>query len=121
MNREQDFVDTILKMYLALPETPDRFNSNDSFVAKAWFEQGISILQVQQAMTLAQIRRGFRRSDDLPLNPIRSLHYFVPIIQELQSQPMDEKYFRYLQSKLKHLTNLNPNLNGARSKSSGPT
>lgn len=121
MNRKQDFVDAILKMYLALPDTPDRFNSNDCFVAKAWFEQGISILQVQQAMTLAQIRRGFRRSDDIPLNPIRSLHYFVPIIQEIQTQPMDEKYFRYLQLKLKQITNLNANSNGTRSNSSDPT
>lgn len=119
MTQKHEFIQAVLEMYLALPDTPNVFSSHDFYVAKLWFDQGISLLQVQQAITLAQIRRGFRRSDDPPLNPIRSLHYFVPIIQEIQCQPMDDKYFRYLQRKLNDLRKLNPNLNGTRPESSG--
>ena len=113
------FVHEVLELYLTIPDTPNRFSAHDCHIAKVWFDQGVSILQIQQAMLLAQIRRGYRRSTDPPLNPIRSLHYFAPILQELQRQPMDEKYFSYLQLKLKHLTKTKPDLNGTRPDSSG--
>jgi hypothetical protein len=95
-----EFVEAVLHMYVALPETPDRFNGHDSLIAARWQQEGYTLLQIQQAMTLARVRRRFRRSTDPPLNPIHSLQYFTPILQELQRQPMGEKYFRYLQQKL---------------------
>lgn len=105
MTKQQEFVNAVLQLYLALPDTPDRFSDHDCFIAKIWFDQDVSILQVQQAMVLAQVRRGFRRSADPPLNPIRSLHYFAPIIQEIQREPWPDGYFDYLQRKLNDLKN----------------
>ena len=87
MTQQQEFVHAVLQMYLDLHDTPDRFSSHDCFIARAWFDEGVSLLQVQQAITLAQVRRGFRRSADPPLNPIRSLHYFAPIIQKSSANP----------------------------------
>jgi len=116
MSNKYEFVHAVLEMYLAIPETPMAFSTHDSYIANVWFDQGVSLLQVQQAMTLAQLRRGSRRSTDPPLNQIRSLHYFVPIIQEISRQPMEEGYFRYLQRKLDDLRN--PDLNRARPESS---
>lgn len=114
MTQKQKFVDAVLQLYLALADTPDRFSQHDCFIANRWFDQGVSLLHVQQAIVLAQVRRGFRRSADPPLNPIRSLHYFEPIIHELLQQPMDEQYFRYLQHKLNGLTGANSDSNRTR-------
>ena len=80
---KSEFIRTVLEMYVALPDTPDGFNSHDSFIAQRWYDEGITLIQVEQAMTLARVRRGFRRSQDPPLNPIRSLQYFTPILHEL--------------------------------------
>jgi hypothetical protein len=115
---KQQFVDTVFQLYLTMPDTPDRFSAHDCFIAKRWFDDGVSIVQVQQAVILAQVRRAFRRSADPPLNPIRSLHYFTPIIQEIQRNPMDVGYFRYLQKKLNDLKNPNPDPDATRPDSS---
>ena len=34
------------------------------------------------------MRRAARRPDALPLGPIRSLHYFLPVIEELLHTPL---------------------------------
>jgi hypothetical protein len=99
MNRPE-FVKVILDLYLDLPDTPKRFNRFDRSLAASWFDQGISILQIQHAMTLAQVRRASRPSADPPLGPIRSLHYFAPVLREIILQPLPTDYFRYLQRKL---------------------
>lgn len=45
-------------------------------------------------------------SDPPPLlTPIRSLHYFIPIIDELLSSPPDPGYLNYLDTRFRHLLN----------------
>ena len=36
----------------------------------------------------------------MPLEPIRSLHYFLPVIEELLAQAVPEFYLAYLRSKV---------------------
>ena len=36
----------------------------------------------------------------MPLGPIRSLHYFMPVIEELLAHPVPESYLAYLRSKV---------------------
>jgi len=41
------------------------------------------------------------RSPQAPkLGPIRSLHYFAPVIEEVRSNPLPESYLEYLRQKL---------------------
>ena len=49
---------------------------------------------------MATVRRAARRPDALPLGPIRSLHYFMPVIDELLAHPVPESYLAYLRSKV---------------------
>lgn len=58
-------------------------------------------------MPLALIRAAFilgsaRRlsSPNAPLPPIRSLHYFLPILEEIQREPLDPDYVEYLRQRL---------------------
>ena len=55
---------------------------------------------METAFLLASFRRAARRPDALPLGPIRSLHYFLPVIEELLAQPVPESYLAYLRSKV---------------------
>ncbi|MDE3178853.1 MAG: hypothetical protein KGM47_04255 [Acidobacteriota bacterium] len=56
---------------------------------------------IEAALLLASARRAARRADAMPLGPIRSLHYFVLIIEELLAQPAPESYVAYLRSKVR--------------------
>ena len=55
---------------------------------------------METAFLLASLRRAARRPDAMPLGPIRSLHYFLPVIEELLAQPVPESYLAYLRSKV---------------------
>jgi hypothetical protein len=97
---EKDYVDAILDAYVSLPDTPVRVRSDDRYLAIRWYRQGIVLFQAKTAMLLATARRTFREPDALPLEPIRSLRYFIPLVEEIQELGIDESYLRYLQQKL---------------------
>ena len=101
---QQQFVREVLRLYLDLPDTPNRFSRHDRTIAQAWFDENIPLPVIHQAMVLAQVRRLARPPDQYPLGPVRSLHYFVPVIREVQCDPFPPQYFEYLQRKLRQLT-----------------
>jgi hypothetical protein len=97
---EKDYVEAVLGTYVSLPDTPIRTRRDDRYLAITWYRQGIMLFQAIAAMMLATERRRFREPDALPLEPIRSLRYFVPIVEEIQHLGIDESYLRYLQQRL---------------------
>lgn len=89
-----DFVSRVLSLYLGLPDVAARRASRlDRELAAALFRRGITLDQVEAGMLLAHQRRALRQT---PLPPIRSLHYFVPVIDEIVSQPLDLSWLDYL-------------------------
>ena len=54
--------------------------------------------------TARHLRRLSRPSDLPPLPKIRSLAYFLPVIEELQQQPLPDGYLDYLRLKLRKLS-----------------
>jgi hypothetical protein len=58
-------------------------------------------LFIEAAFLLASGRRAARRPDAMPLGPIRSLHYFLPLVEELLEQPVPKSYVDYLRSKVR--------------------
>jgi hypothetical protein len=90
----KDFVDRILSLYLELPDVAARRASRlDRDLAAALFHRGITLDQVEAALLVAHQRRALREP---PLPPIRSLHYFAPVIDEIASQPLDRSWLDYL-------------------------
>jgi hypothetical protein len=49
---------------------------------------------------LAISRRTFRPPDAFPLEPIRSLAYFLPIVNEVQRSNLEPIYFELLKRRL---------------------
>jgi len=60
----------------------------------------VKIEEVEAAILLATARRLLRNSQAPKLGPIRSLHYFAPVIEEIKSAPVSESYLKYLRRKL---------------------
>jgi hypothetical protein len=92
---------TLIELYLRLPDTPRRLSRFDLRLVRQLWERQIPLTTVETAFLLASSRRAARRPDALPLlGPIRSLHYFLPVIEELLAQPVPESYLAYLRSKV---------------------
>jgi hypothetical protein len=96
MNRTA-YVRALLTLYCGLPQTAARRASpSDRRLAAQWFDQEIPMTIVETAFLLALGRRTARSPDLPPLPPIRSLAYFVPVIEELLLDPPDPGYLTYL-------------------------
>jgi hypothetical protein len=98
-----DYVKQAIALYCTTPGTLGRPRLEDRRLAAALYARGVSLSILEQAFTLAASRRCFRTPDAPPLAPIRSMHYFLPVIEEVLNRPLDCAYVDYLKSKLKSL------------------
>jgi hypothetical protein len=94
------YLEAVLDRYLWLPGTPKRTRRNDRRLARTLYERGVPLAVVRAALVLGAARRAFRGESGSPLPPIRTLHFFLPIVEELLEQPVDTGYAEYLESKL---------------------
>lgn len=94
------YVDKLLELYLGLPDTPSRSSRYDRQLAYKLYQQNVSLEIVEAALLLGSARRIFRDPSYPPLGPIRSLHYFLPLIQEVITTHPPDDYLRYLRHKL---------------------
>jgi hypothetical protein len=97
-----EFIKAVLGIYVSLPDTPEHARRDDRYLALKLYRQGIQLYQVEGGLLLATARRVFRE-EPTPLDPIRSLRYFVGAIEEVRESDVDEKYTKYLQGKLEHV------------------
>ncbi len=102
-NWNQTYVPAVLAMYTALPETPARARPADRKLAEEWQRSGITLEVVESALLLGELRRLGRPPNYPKLNPIRSLYYFVPLIEEITETPLPDGYVEYMKSKLEKL------------------
>jgi len=83
-----------------MPETPLKPTAGDRKTAKGLLERGVPLHTVQTALALGSLRRLGRPQDYPRLQPVRSLAYFLPVIDELLESPVPEDYGLYLCTKL---------------------
>ena len=98
------YVAAVLTLYLDLPDTPLRPSLLDQSLAHKLHEHAVPLPLVESALLLATLRRLSRPSHLPPLPKIRSLSYFLPVIEELQQQPLPDGYLEYLRLKLRKLS-----------------
>ena len=100
---DHSYVANVLAMYTALHETPDQPRPADRRLAEHWHIRGIALQTVESALLLGQLRRLGRPADYPKLQPIRSLYYFVPVIEEVLASPLEPDYVSYIRMTLKRL------------------
>jgi len=93
---------TLIDLYLRLQDTPRRLSRFDLRLARQLWERQIPLTVIETAFLLASVRRAARPPDAIRLGPIRSLHYFLPVIEELLYNPLrhGDTYIAYLRTKV---------------------
>ena len=97
------YVSFVLTLYVDLPDTAMRANTQDQRQARSWFDRGVPLPVVETALLLASLRRMTRPQGVPPLPRIRSLAYFQPVIEELLENPTPDGYLPYLRFKLRSI------------------
>ena len=98
-DQERIYLDAVLGTYSSLPGTPYQPGRRDRQLARDLCRRGVPLRTVRTALLLATARRTLRSGP--PLAPVRTLHYFLPAIQEVLDLPPDPAYVEYLAAKLK--------------------
>ena len=98
----EDYMRQVLVAYCATPQTTGRVHAADRRLALQLYERGVPLRAIENALVLATARRLVRPVDALPLGTIRSLAYFVPVIQEVLETKVGQDYFDYLRFRLPH-------------------
>ncbi len=96
----RQYLADLLRCYILLPHTPDRPSRNDRRIATQLFNRQVPLDAVKTAFVLAISRRSFRPPDAPPLEPIRSLAYFLPVVNEVQKADLDKVYIDLLKQRL---------------------
>lgn len=94
------YIQAVLDMYLSLPLTPNRYSSLDRAFAHDLYQQKTPLPIVETALLLASVRRLYRNPTYPPLPPIRSLRYFLPVIEEVFDSSISPSYLQYLRQKI---------------------
>jgi hypothetical protein len=99
------YVNAVLATYLQLPDTPLRASVADQRLARQLFDRAVPLPTVESALLLGSLRRLARPAAPPPLQPIRSLAYFQPMVDELLAQPpLPDGYLSYLKLKLERFS-----------------
>ena len=104
------YVSAVLALYLDLPDTPFRASFQDRSVARGFHERHIPLRVVESALLLASLRRLIRPAETPALSPIRSLVYFLAVINELSAQIVPDNYSDYLRLKIRQISTQSTNL-----------
>ena len=94
------YVHRVLDAYQRTPGTSGQVRPPDRLLAAQLQQCGIPLHTVENALVLAAARRIFRPPEAPPLTTVRSLAYFVPVIEELLTTQVSEDYFQFLRRKL---------------------
>ena len=100
----RSYIDAVRQLYVELPNTPCRFSRADRHLAGQLFHRAVPLPVIRSAFLLATARRLVRLISRPPLSPIRSIHYFVPVLDEVSESPLPSAYLQYLESKIRSTT-----------------
>jgi hypothetical protein len=104
VDTEPEYLRKLLTAYLKTAGTTGTVRRPDRLVAAQLYERGVPLLTVENALVLAVARRLVRPASLPPHPPIRSLAYFLPVIEEVLSLEVSPQYFEYLRHWLERQT-----------------
>jgi hypothetical protein len=97
---QEEYVQKVLAAYRSTPGTTGTVRRPDRLLAAQLYERGVPLMVIEDALVLAAARRLIRPMGSPPLNTIRSLAYFVPVIDEVMTLRVKPDYFQYLRQKI---------------------
>ena len=100
---QEEYIRQVLEAYRKIPGTMGTVRRTDRMLAAQLYQRGLSVRVIENAFVLAAARRLIRPADASPLGTIRSLAYFLPVIEEVLSLRVNPDYFQYLRHKLERI------------------
>ena len=102
---KHEYIRRVLDAYRQTPGISGVVRPNDRRLAAALYHRRVPPLIVENALILAGARRIIRPPDSPPLQPVRSLFYLLPVIDEVFQLQISQDYFRYFQFKVDRFLN----------------
>jgi hypothetical protein len=99
----EEYIRQVLETYRKTPGTMGTVRRADRMLAMQLYQRGVSAGVIENAFVLAAMRRLTRPADAPPLGTIRSLAYFMPVIEEVLDMRVSPDYFQYLRHKLQQI------------------
>lgn len=101
-SRRASYVREVLRLYRATPTVLGHVRKADRAFAATLFNRGVPLFAVEHALLVAAARRTLNNASPEPLPPVRSLHYFAAIIDEMLHRPLGYRDLDELRHKLRH-------------------
>ena len=95
---QPQYIRQVLEAYRKTPGTMGTVRPADRLLAVQLHRRGLSLKVIENALLLAATRRLIRPADAPSLGTIRSLAYFLPVIEEVLNLRVSPDYFDYLRS-----------------------
>jgi hypothetical protein len=99
----EEYIRQVLEAYRKTPGTMGTVRRADRMLAMQLYQRGVAVSVIENALVLAAARRLMRPADAPPLGTIRSLAYFLPVIEEVLDMRVSPSYFQYLRHKLQRI------------------
>jgi hypothetical protein len=96
----QHYVRKLLDAYRQTPGTTGMVRRADRLLAAQLHQRGVPLTVVENALVLAAARRLFRPATLPPLTTVRSLAYFLPVIDEVLDLKVGDDYFQHIRHRL---------------------
>ena len=100
---QEEYIRRVLEAYRKTPGTMGTVRRPDRVVAAQLYRRGVSVNVIENAFVLATARRLIRPAHAPPLGTIRSLAYFLPVVEGVLGLRISPDYFRYLRHKLEQV------------------
>jgi hypothetical protein len=100
---QEEYIHQVLEAYRKTPGTMGTVRRPDRVLAAQLFQRGVPVSVIENAFVLAATRRLMRPADAQTLATIRSLAYFLPVIEEVRELRVSPDYFHYLRHKLQRI------------------
>jgi len=97
---QEEYIRQVLEAYRRTPGTMGTVRRADRLLAAQLYQRGLSVRVIENALVLAATRRLIRPTGAPPLGTVRSLAYFLPVIEEVLELRVSPDYFDYLRHKL---------------------
>jgi hypothetical protein len=97
---QEEYMRQVLDAYRKTPGTTGTVRRADRLLVAQLYQRGLSLKVIENALVLAATRRLVRPPDAPPLGTIRSLAYFLPVVEEVLELRVSPDYFDYLRHKL---------------------
>jgi hypothetical protein len=100
---QEEYIRQVIEAYRKTPGTMGTVRRPDRMLAAQLYQRGVAVSAIENAFVLAAVRRLMRPADAPPLGTIRSLAYFLPVIEEVLEMRINPEYFQYIRRKLERV------------------